>query len=159
MVKLILIIQIKSNAMKKVFLFACALVIAGSSFANTPEVSEKALKAFKATFSDAENVVWSDASNIYTVRFTSQGIRTFVKYDDDGNFISSRRYYNVEMLPVDLQCKLKKRFADKKVFGVTEYTVGDDINYYVTLEDAKNWLTVKIDNARNMEITEKFGKL
>jgi hypothetical protein len=145
--------------MKKVLMFACALVIAGSSFANTPDVNEKVLKAFKATFTDAENVEWSDASSLYTVRFTHQGIRTFVKYYDDGNFISCRRYYNAETLPVDIQCKLKKRFADKKIFGVTEYTVGDEINYYVSLEDKKNWMTVKIDSGRNMEITEKYGKL
>ena len=145
--------------MKKVLLFACVLMIAGNSFANTPKVSEKALKAFKATFTDAENVVWTDAANLYTVKFTQQGINTFVKYDEEGNFISSRRYYFAEQLPIDIQCKLKKKFADKTVFGVTEYIVGDEINYYVKLEDAKNWTTVKIDNVRNMEITEKIQKL
>ena len=145
--------------MKKVLLFACVLMIAGNSFANTPKVSEKALKAFKITFTDAENVVWTDAANLYTVKFTQQGINTFVKYDEEGNFISSRRYYFGEQLPIDIQCKLKKKFSDKTVFGVTEYTIGDEINYYVKLEDAKNWTTVKIDNIRNMEITEKYEKL
>jgi hypothetical protein len=145
--------------MKKIVLFACVLMITGSSFANTPKVSEKALKAFKATFTDAENVVWTDAADLYVVKFTQQGINTFVKYDEEGNFVSSRRYYNAEKLPVDIQCKLKKKYADKSVFGVTEYTVGDEINYYVKLEDAKNWITVKIDNARNMEVTEKYEKL
>jgi hypothetical protein len=145
--------------MKKILLFACVLMITGSSFAGTPKVSEKALKAFKSTFTDAENVVWTDAANLYIVKFTQQGINTFVKYDEEGNFISSRRYYNSEKLPVDIQCKLKKRYADKTVFGVTEYTIGDEVNYYVKLEDAKSWTTVKIDNTRNMEITEKYQKL
>lgn len=148
--------------MKKVLMFTCVLLIAGASaFANTPDptVSEKALKAFESTFTDAENVVWSDAVNLYTVKFTQKGINTFVKYDEDGNFISSRRYYFGEQLPIDIQCKLKKKFADKKVFGVTEYIVGEDTNYYVKLEDAKSWTTVRIDNARNMEITEKYKKL
>jgi len=141
--------------MKKVILFAAVLMIAGSSFANTPE---KTLKAFKTTFTDAENVVWTDAVDFSTVKFTQQGISTFVKYDDEGNFISSRRYYAAEQLPVDIQCKLKKKFADKSVFGITEYTVGDEVNYFVKLEDAKNWTTVKIDNTRNMEVTEKYMK-
>lgn len=145
--------------MKKVFLFACILVITGSAFANTPGVNEKVLKAFNATFTDAENVVWSDAPNLYTVRFTHMGIRTFVKYDDDGNFISSRRYYNAETLPVDIQCKLRKRFTDKTIFGVTEYVVGDEISYFIKLEDNKNWTTVRVDGARNMEVTEKYRKL
>ena len=145
--------------MKKVLLFASVLLVTGMTFANTPKISEKALKAFKATFTDAENVEWTDGANLYTVKFTQQGINTFVKYDEEGNFVSSRRYYFGEQLPIDIQCKLKKRFADKTVFGVTEYIVGDDINYYVKLEDSKKWTTVKIDNSRNLEVTEKYQKL
>ena len=144
--------------MKKVLMITCALMIAAGSFAASP-VSEKALKAFKATFTGAENVVWSDAANLYTVKFTQEGVNTFVKYDEEGNFISARRYYNAEKLPVDIQCKLKNKFADKTVFGVTEYTVADETSYYIKLEDAKTWTTVKFDNARNMEVMEKYGKL
>ncbi len=145
--------------MKKVILFACVLLIAASSFANKPKISEKALKAFKTTFTDARDVVWSDTENVYTVKFMQQGINTYVKYDEDGNFMSSRRYYEADQLPVDIQCKLKKKYADKNIFGVTEFIVGDEINYYVKLEDEKSWLTIKIDNARNMEVTEKYLKM
>ena len=145
--------------MKKVILFACVLIIiTGSSFANKP-VSEKALKAFKITFTDAQNVVWTDADNVYTVKFLQNGINTFVKYDEEGNFISSRRYYAGEQLPLDIQCTVKKKFADKTVFGVTEYTLGDEVNYYIKLEDAKTWTTIKIDNTRNIEVTEKYRKI
>lgn len=145
--------------MKKIIVFACAVMITVSSFASSPKVSEKALKAFNATFKDAENVVWTDAENVYTVKFSQQGVNTFVKYDEDGNFISSRRYYQAEKLPVDIQCSLKKKFANKTIFGVTEYTVGDEVNYYVKLEDAKTWVTVKVDNGRNFEVTEKYQKI
>ncbi|MEP6747776.1 MAG: hypothetical protein ABJB86_08620 [Bacteroidota bacterium] len=145
--------------MKKVILFACIIMITGSSFANAPKISEKALKAFKATFKDAENVQWSNSENLYAVKFSQQGINTFVKYDEEGNFISSRRYYNAQQLPVDIQCTLKKKFADRSIFGVTEYTIGDDVNYFVKMEDAKTWITVKIDNMRNIEVTEKYQKI
>ena len=145
--------------MKKVFLFAAVLMIAVGSFANSSnKVSEKALKAFKATFKNAEDIVWTGADNIYTVKFTQQGISTYVKYDEEGSFISSRRYYGADQLPIDIQCKLKKKFSEKSIFGVTEFTVGDDVNYYVKLEDARSWTTIKIDNARNIEVTEKFLK-
>ena len=145
--------------MKKIMLFAVIVLVTGSCFAGTNLTPEKALKAFKSTFKDAENVVWTDAADIYTVKFSQQGINTFVKYDGDGNFISSRRYYGAGQLPVDIQCKLKKKFSDKSIFGVTEFIVGDDVNYYVKMQDAKTWITVKVDNARNMEVTEKYGKL
>ena len=143
--------------MKKLLFFACVLLIASSSFANKP-VSEKVLKAFNATFAGAENVVWTDSENIFTVKFTQLGITTFVTYDEGGNFISSLRYYFADKLPVDIQCRLKKKFADKTIFGVIEYTVGDEVNYFVKLEDAKTWTTVKIANGRNMDVTEKYKK-
>ena len=150
--------------MKKVILSAAILFVTACSFANTTSLPaltpEKAIKAFKATFKDVQNVSWSDAENdIYTVKFSQQGISTFVKYDGEGNFLSSRRYYNADKLPVDIQCKLKKKFSDRTVFGVTEYSIGDDVNYYVKMEDSKSWITVKIDNGHNLEVTEKYQKL
>ena len=144
--------------MKKVFLIACTLIIAGSLFANATDVTEKVLKTFRQTFTQAENVVWSDSQNVYMVKFTQQGIQTSVKYDEDGNFISSLRYYLSDQLPIDILCKLKKKYADKTIFGVTENIVGDEVNYYVKLVDEKNWTTIKIDNYRNMQVTEKYKK-
>ena len=86
-------IHLNSLAMKKVLMFACTLLLAGSLFASPTTVTEKVLKAFRQTFAQAENVVWSDSQNVYMVKFTQQGIHTSVKYDEDGNFISSLRYY------------------------------------------------------------------
>jgi hypothetical protein len=151
-------IHSNSLAMKKVLMFACTILLAGSLFANPTAVTEKVLKAFKQTFTQAENVVWSDTQNVYMVKFMQQGIQTSVKYDEDGNFLSSLRYYLSDHLPVDILCKLKKKFADKTIFGVTENIIGDEVNYYVKLEDDKSWTTVKIDNDRNMQITEKYRK-
>jgi hypothetical protein len=151
-------IHLNSLAMKKILLFACTLLIAGSLLANATKVTEKVLKTFKQTFTQAENVVWSDVENTYLVKFTQQGIQTSVKYDEDGNFISSLRYYLSDQLPIDILCKLKKKYADKTIFGVTENVIGDDVNYYVKLEDDKTWTTVKIDNYRNMQVTEKYRK-
>ncbi len=151
--------------MKKVFLFTCAVLFAAASFAHTitpdvkPKISEKAINAFKSTFKDVENVQWSASGDAYLVKFSQQGINTYVTYDEEGNFLSSRRYYNGDQLPVDIQCALKKKYSGRKVYGVTEVTVGTEVNYYVKLEDPKTWITVKVDNARNMEVTEKYQKM
>ena len=146
--------------MKKVLFFASLLLFAAGTFASPskPTVNEKVLKAFTETFTEAQNVLWTEMEDVYMVRFTNQGIRTTVKYDSDGNFVSSLRYYQCDQLPVDIQCKLKKKYPTKKLFGVTEYVVGDDLNYYIKLEDDKTWTTVKIDNYRNMQITESYRK-
>ena len=144
--------------MKKVLLFACSVLLAGSLFAYAPTVTEKVLKVFAETFSDAKNVSWSEVGDFYMVRFTQQGIRTTVNYDTEGNFLSSLRYYGADKLPVDIQCKLKKKYSDKILYGVTEYVLGDDINYFVKLEDKTTWTTVKVYSDRSMQVTEKYHK-
>lgn len=145
--------------MKKMILLTCTVLLAVGLFAKAPVVTEKVLTVFNQTFIGAEDVMWSQSKSIYTVKFTHQGIRTTVKYDADGDFLGSLRYYTAERLPLDIQVKLKKSYAGKNIFIVTEYVVGDNVNYYVKLEDEQSWLTVKVDNYRDMEVTENYKKL
>jgi hypothetical protein len=129
-----------------------------ASNASAPTVNEKVLKIFHQTFKDPENVVWSYSKHVYSVWFTADNIHTSVKYDEDGNFISSLRYYLKDQLPVDIHTKIQKKYPDKTIFIVTEQTIGDDVYYYVKLEDATTWTTVKVDNYRNMQETEFYPK-
>lgn len=128
-------------------------------YAKAPVVNDKVLSVFKKTFTEVENVVWSNTRNIFMVNFTQQGIHTIVKYDADGNFLSSLRYYSADRLPVDVQHKLKNEFTGRTIFIVTEYVVGDNVNYYVKMEDATSWITVKVNNSREMLVVEEFNKL
>ncbi len=145
--------------MKKVIFFIAVLVISGSTFARPAGISEKAISAFKSTFTGASNVVWMDAQNYSLVRFTLNGITTRVTYDADGNFVSSRRFYGADQLPVDIQCQLKKKYPGKSIFGITELASADAINYYVKMQDNNSWTTVRVDGERNMDITEQYKKL
>lgn len=137
---------------------ALAMLITLSSFAGGVNISPKAIRSFEATFSDAQNVVWSNSDDYYTVQFTQQGVSTYVNYDKEGNFLTSRRYYQGAKLPIDIQCKLQKRFSDKTVYGVTEFTFGTEVAYFVTLEDSSSWTKVKVDNSRSIEVQEKYKK-
>jgi hypothetical protein len=143
--------------MKKIILStACFLLIAASSFAALP--NEKVLKSFHSTFNSATEVKWFDHADYYEVSFVQSDIRTMVKYDKEGNFISSNRYYKEQQLPTYIFFQLKKRYPGKAIFGVTELTNSDEINYYVKLEDQKNWITVKVSANGQMEVVEKYRK-
>ena len=141
---------------KTIVSLASLLLLAVASFASTP--NEKVLKIFEATFSSPKNVVWYDRKDHYDVSFVQSGIRATVKYDKEGNFISSIRYYGEQNLPINVVCQLKKKYADKKIFGVTETTSEEEVSYYVKLEDSKSWLTVKINTNGYMAIVEKYRK-
>lgn len=138
---------------------AVALTLGTKSFArNNMEVNEKVIRSFKQTFPFAEKVGWQEFSDRYIVHFQEGEIRTVVAYDKEGNFLSSQRYYKEENLPVNILCKIKKKYADKKIFGVTEIVSENSIEYYVKMEDDFNLITIKSDPSGGLEVVEKFKK-
>jgi hypothetical protein len=121
-------------------------------------ISEKILQIFKQTFPKAEEVKWAEQADKVTVDFKDGGISTKVEYDKDGDFLGSVRYYFEKDLPLNILCKLQKKYPGKTVFGVTEMTTESEVSYYIKLEDAANWMTVKAGTDGNMEVVEKYKK-
>ena len=145
--------------MKKIILSIVTALFSVIAFADAPvAVSEKALSAFKQSFKDAKEVVWSEYENFYEVKFTHNTIQAMISYDEEGNVLRSRRYYFEEMLPLFIKAKITKRYSDKKIYGVTEIASDAEVAYYIILEDDKNWLTVKADSYGNMSTYQKYKK-
>ncbi|MBD0284593.1 MAG: hypothetical protein M3342_18490 [Bacteroidota bacterium] len=144
--------------MKKL-LFAAATLVSLLSFATPPaDINDKVLKAFKESFTHAQNVVWNEGNGYYDVSFKQNDIQTRVRYDKKGNFIESLRYYGEQQLPLNVLAKLKKQYAAKKVFGVTEMTTNSEVIYRIILEDAKTWLIIHADATGSIEEMEKYNK-
>jgi hypothetical protein len=150
------IFTMKKYAAGLVF-FACILGFSNLSAAVT-EISDKVMRSFKQTFPFAEKVNWQEFADRYSVHFEERDIRTVVDYDRDGNFLGSKRYYQENNLPVNILCKIRKKYADKTIFGVTEISTEYSTEYYIKLEDAGSWTTVKSDAYGAMEVTEKYKK-
>ncbi|MBO9199962.1 MULTISPECIES: hypothetical protein [Niastella] len=146
--------------MKKVIAILTAALIAGSTYAFVPfDPNEKVLKAFNETFSTATEVRWEEFPKYFAVSFVSGGIRSKVNYDKEGNMISSLRYYNPQLLPLYILNKVSTENSKKKLFGVTEATVGGNILYYIKMEDNNNWYTLKVDVDGNTQLIEKYKKV
>ena len=145
--------------MKKIiFAFFILAVISARAADPNPEVNQKILKSFTETFIYAEDVVWQEDNNLFQANFWQGGINIRARYDDQGNLLETIRYYFEKQLPPIVLSKLKKKYAGKSVFGVTEISSEDYINYFVTMQDDKNWYTVKSDVYGNLQETEKFKK-
>ena len=149
--------------MKKLLAFGVSLVmLTATTFANVDptvdNVNEKVLRAFQETFPIVNEVKWKEYANYYTVSFKQHDIQSEVRYDKDGNFLSSLRYYKEDMLPLSVLHQIKKKYSTKSIFGVTELIVGTDVAYFIKLEDAKSWLTVKADQQGNLSVYEKLRK-
>ncbi len=143
--------------MKKLLVsLSCMFLLAATCLADVP--NEKVLKTFHTTFSHAQRVKWMEHEDFFDVSFVQSGIQSNVRYDKSGAFLSCTRYYNEQQLPVNILCKLKDRWSDRKVFGVTEVTSQDNINYFVKMYDNKNWYSVKVSDDGQMEVVEKYKK-
>jgi len=144
--------------MKKIILIAAIL---GSSFrllAADPTVNEKVLNAFNKLFKNVQDLNWTETEASYEANFKQNEITSRVIYDKEGNIIQTFRYYHEEQLPIMLLAKLKNKFTDKKVYGVTEICTEEGIYYYITMEDEKNWIQVRADGYGSMTVEKKFKK-
>jgi hypothetical protein len=143
--------------MKKMFL---ALAVFGSvlGYAADPSVDDKIEKNFKAAFPKAEKVTWYENESYYEVLFTNNQVTCRLWYDINGNVTKTERYYKEEGLSPYLVAKLNKKFAGKKIFGVTEVVSDHGINYTIILEDEKKWYHVNADGTGNLQLDKKFIK-
>jgi hypothetical protein len=144
--------------MKKVFVLLLAAGFSLSLYAKPVDVSKKVLKVFNETYSNAKDVKWGEVNDMYTVSFSMSGILTKLVYDKDGAVVSSLRYYQPEYLPINIQNSLTRRFAGKKLYGVTEVGSSEGMVYFVKIYDAKFWYTVRVDSDGTSEVTEKLRR-
>ena len=146
--------------MKKIILStALLLTIAVTAFSSPyDDVNEKVLKAFNETFGKATDVVWHEYDNIYQANFKQDDIQIRAQYDQEGTLIQTIRYYGERQLLPNIVSKLRKKYAGREIFGVTETSSDLGVNFLVTLKDDKNWYVVKSDVYGNLEQTEKFKR-
>ena len=145
--------------MKKIILFA-ALLVGIVATATTPpyEVNEKILKAFNQTFGKVQDVVWNEFDNICQANFKQDDIQVRAQYDREGTLIQTIRYYGERQLLPNIVSRLKKKYTNREIFGVTETSSDNEVSFIVTLNDEKNWYVVKSDVYGNLELTDKFQR-
>ena len=144
--------------MKQILVIALVLFGLTASATTPPEITEKVLKAFRETFTNATDVVWHESGAQYQANFKQADITARATYDAEGNLLSTVRYYYEQNLPAHILAKLKRKYADRSIFGVTEITTENEISYYIKLEDEKNWYTIKSDVMGYFELKEKYKK-
>jgi hypothetical protein len=142
--------------MKKILLAALVAVFGLTAMANDP--NEKVLEAFKKTFPKVEEVAWTENTNSYEVKFKQNEILSKVTYDKEGNIIRTLRYYYEQQLPILVLSKVKSKFTDKKIYGVTEEASEEGTFYHIVLEDEKNWVQITADTFGSIKVDKKFKK-
>ena len=143
--------------MKKILLSA-AIVLSFSFSAMADDPSQKVLDAFNKTFPHVKDVAWTESEQSYEVEFKQNEILSKVTYDKNGNILKTLRYYYEQNLPLLVLSKVKNKFNDKKIFGVTEESSDEGTFYHIILEDEKHWINITADSYGGIKVDNKFNK-
>lgn len=143
--------------MKKI-LFAVALFISATAFANIPSVDEAIEKQFRETYPTASKVQWYDKEDGYEVLFIHNKVQCRIQYDLNGNMQLMRRDYQEDGLPLFIINNVKKSYPNKTIFGVTEITTPEGLNYHIILEDEKHWSFVDATSGGQLTFNKKLRK-
>jgi hypothetical protein len=155
----VIVNHIKPLIMKKIILgIALLATITASAGTPSPSVDEQLLKRFKQSFPQARKVTWHESGTQYEVYFEHGDIRYKVQYSVAGNVMSTIRYYNAKDLSPFILMKVKQRFGDKDVFGVTEVTTDEGVQYHIMLEDKEKWYKVVSNGSGQLMLERKFKK-
>ncbi|MGE9313554.1 hypothetical protein ACLOAU_18025 [Niabella sp. CJ426] len=146
--------------MKNLILSAAVILTLtfNAAAATAKPVNDKAQKTFNLLFKDASNVKWSDAGTGYEAFFDSDGIKTRVTIDAKGNLLQTIRYYGENNLPANVLYNVKNDYKDKAVFGVTEVTNKNGVNYRIVLKDDKYYTHINANNSGDTELVARHKR-
>jgi hypothetical protein len=151
--------------MKKLSLMFTALLFSAVIFAADPGgIDENLIRSFNSSFPKAEKVNWYELPKTYVVNFVENGIRGRIEYQKNGQFTKYTRYYTSEHLPFVVQSSIKKTYPNKTIYGVIEVSTVPEpgnqskVDYYVKMQDARYWTTVKADMDGHLRMVDRYKK-
>ena len=142
----------------KQILLAAVIAMSFSFTARADDPNQKVLDAFNKTFQNVKEVAWTENDHSFEVKFKQNEILSKVTYDTDGNIVRTLRYYYEDNLPLLVVSKVKSKFNDKKIFGVTEESSEDGTFYHIVLEDEKHWINITADSYGTIRVDNKYKK-
>jgi hypothetical protein len=115
-----------------------------SDASSYPEVSNKALLAFKKKFVNANDIQWSIVENKYMVRFINDGRINRVLYDKKGHTVYSISEGTVKNLPADIRKAVRSIYFDYTITMTTEVHILEKTAWIINMEDEKSIVIVKV---------------
>ena len=150
--------------MKKIItaIVAMVLLTATATFANGTNkdnnIDERVEKSFRKEFSTAEATSWTKINDIYKVQFVLNGQVMFAYLNEDGVLLGAYRNILSNQLPMPLMTQLKEDYAGYWISELFELAKENQTNYFVTIENGDQKITLKSENANNWNIKTKTKK-
>lgn len=147
--------------MRKLFFTALAAVtLATSAFAaGTEKVSHLVLKNFASEFTHASNVSWSITEDYVKASFIANKTKMQAFYTPNGDFIGTSTAISLDDLTTRVKRTIAKKFSGYTVKEVIRFDKEDHEGaYFVSAENEKESLVIKVGDYDQVNIYKKFDK-
>lgn len=140
------------TALLSVSIFASAFAIDES------KISVTVRESFKGEFKETENVEWSIKPNFVKASFTYKGEAMDAFYDFSGKKIGTSHHVTMNEVPLSSRKRLSAKYPNHKVTEAIEFVGPEEEAYYISLENEKESLIVKITDHSTMSLFKKSSK-
>jgi hypothetical protein len=147
--------------MKKIFTAIAIIAFAATSSvfaADASNVSTKIKDAFANKFEGAKNINWKTNVNFVKATFELKGELVEAFYGLDGNIIGTSRSISLQNLPLDAQNEMDKKYSGYKTTESIVFEGVEETVYYVSLENEKQAVILKITAEGETSIYKKTKK-
>lgn len=146
--------------MKKTIL--CALLLASvaiSAFAiGESNISYFILQSFKRDFKDVTNVTWTSKTGLAEASFILNNRKTEAFYNHNGTLFAVSQAIDLDELPVRAKRAFAKRYAGYTVNEAIQFEESDELSYYISAENEKETIIIKVDKDSQLSIFKKSKK-
>ena len=143
-------------------LLLTALLSAGifaSAFAiDESKISLIVRETFKEEFKETQNVEWSIKPSCVKASFTYKGEAMDAFYDFSGKKIGASHHVTMLDVPLSSRKKIEAKYPSHRVTEAIEFIGQDENSYYISLENEKETVIVKINDHSTMSLFKKSSK-
>ena len=123
-------------------------------------ISPRALRNFANTYKNVTDESWLQVKNGFAVRFNSDGAKSTIFYNKNGDWVSSIKIYHEEKMDREIRHIVKSSYYDYKIIYTQEVVTIESEGvptYIVCLEDNTN-IKFVIINAGEMSVWKELTK-
>lgn len=146
--------------MKKSILAALlSLSLVTTAFATgESKISYFILNSFNRDFKEATNVKWTSKTGLAEASFILNNRKTDVFYNSNGSLFAISKTIELDELPVSAKRAFAKKFEGYLVKEAIKYEESEERSYYISAENEKESVIIKVDQNEQLSIFKKSKK-
>ncbi len=121
------------------------------------KVNREVSNAFKNTFPEAKEAVWTKMDKNYLVKFISRDQNNRALFTNKGQLVYHIRYGQEQNLPDDVRNLIKKNYANYNITNVIYVSQDERKIWVVNLEDQKKLIVARVEEGE-LEQVDSYNK-